>query len=394
MGPVGGGIHYLSDWRACQIPPEQDMREIPAQHTDRYVFLDILRGLAVLGVIWHHAYFSSLSSAVVNFEFFGLQIYPLIFNNGWLGVNIFFVLSGFVLFNPNFLINFEIKKYYKRRVLRLIPLYLFFIVVIGIIDGRSVLFIVWNAILLTTGVHNIYPPHWHASPFLSVFWSLGVEILFSIGLPAFILAFRRFGFWEIIITVIVLSTCYKIFADILSYRLWPNYSNPLINPLKDNIFGRIDDFAVGMAASFVFSKGWRPSQRQIWSAILVLLVTLYAWNVIFIISERPIYLSVIVSFLHPAFSVSLSILVIWLLPKIIWQQKSFIPIVLLGHIVYSAYIVHAFLRKYFNFDFDNLFSVLLYLVLVYGISIITFLLIEIHGIGKKPRWAARVWSRA
>ena len=95
------------------------------QNVNRYVFLDILRGVAILGVIWHHTYFEYLSRKTVYFTISDIHIYPHIFNNGWLGVNAFFVLSGFVLFNPDFLDNCDAKRFYVKRFLRLSPLYLF-----------------------------------------------------------------------------------------------------------------------------------------------------------------------------------------------------------------------------------------------------------------------------
>src|SRR6476646_2808690 len=74
-----------------------------------YPALDGLRGFAILGVLLQH-----------NFSFLPVPKF------GWVGVDLFFVLSGFLITdillrtkeNKNFLQNF-----YIRRILRIFPLY-------------------------------------------------------------------------------------------------------------------------------------------------------------------------------------------------------------------------------------------------------------------------------
>jgi peptidoglycan/LPS O-acetylase OafA/YrhL len=78
-----------------------------------------MRGLAILLVIFYHNF------GFINYFFFG-----------WLGVDLFFVLSGFLITNiligtptqPGFL-----KKFYIRRTLRIFPLYYLTLVIFFIL---------------------------------------------------------------------------------------------------------------------------------------------------------------------------------------------------------------------------------------------------------------------
>src|SRR5580765_1086061 len=84
------------------------MTELTAKRP-HYPALDGLRGLAILLVVFYHNF------GFINYSFFG-----------WIGVDLFFVLSGYLITDillktvnePGYLRNF-----FARRVLRIFPLY-------------------------------------------------------------------------------------------------------------------------------------------------------------------------------------------------------------------------------------------------------------------------------
>ena len=88
--------------------------------------LDGLRGLAVLSVLWFHCLWSQDALA----EPTRLDtVYQRLRGAGWMGVDLFFVLSGFLI--TGILLDADkrnyFRRFYRRRTLRIFPLYYAFL---------------------------------------------------------------------------------------------------------------------------------------------------------------------------------------------------------------------------------------------------------------------------
>jgi peptidoglycan/LPS O-acetylase OafA/YrhL len=142
--------------------------------------LDVLRGLAVLAVLFYHGLY--WSNATSSNRLASLFIKATVV--GWLGVNLFFVLSGFLITgilidtkgSPSFY-----RKFYFRRVLRILPAYLalvLFLLLIGWLTFGSAavaLLFLANYDQLSTLFHlGGYGP----------LWSLSVEEQFYLIWPS------------------------------------------------------------------------------------------------------------------------------------------------------------------------------------------------------------------
>ena len=162
----------------------------PAQY--RILELDGLRGIAVIMVISFHYINNQLVNASGDI---GKILYKLT-SFGWVGVDLFFVLSGFligtILINNRKSQNY-FSTFYIRRIVRIIPNYYLLIllfVIIGFIPlFSSNYFLAGNKVIPTWAyilmVHNIIISHLNnfGNTSISITWSIGVEEQFYIVFP-------------------------------------------------------------------------------------------------------------------------------------------------------------------------------------------------------------------
>ena len=92
--------------------------------------LDGIRGIAIISVIFCHATVFGPGEVYREYEIFGSIFYA-----GWSGVDLFFVLSGFLI--TGILLDhrqsrYYFKSFYIRRILRIFPVYYFALIVIVI----------------------------------------------------------------------------------------------------------------------------------------------------------------------------------------------------------------------------------------------------------------------
>lgn len=143
--------------------------------------LDGVRGIAILSVLFYHLFwFTSPGGGWAGIPHAIWKIAQV----GWTGVNIFFVLSGFLI--TRILINQRgennyFKKFYFRRALRILPLYFLTLLFIYFHYEKSSSFVVLNLFFLAhvPGLFGIVPCY----PGL---WSLSMEEQFYLVWPQFV----------------------------------------------------------------------------------------------------------------------------------------------------------------------------------------------------------------
>jgi peptidoglycan/LPS O-acetylase OafA/YrhL len=166
--------------------PSQPKKDFSFQ--ERMPALDGLRGLAILAVFFYHY----AKGTGIHSDSLVLKVMSGVTQFGWAGVDLFFVLSGFLITgilydtrdDPNYF-----KTFYIRRTLRIFPLYYFFLLivaVVGLFVGMQ-----WHLVqatfLLYVGypVALVYPDALTSSTSIRVthLWSLCLEEQFYLLWP-------------------------------------------------------------------------------------------------------------------------------------------------------------------------------------------------------------------
>jgi len=211
--------------------------------TGYYPGIDALRAIACLAVLFHHAKVGICSA-------------------GWLGVDLFFVISGFLISgvlldakgSPDYFSSF-----YRRRIFRIFPIY-YAIIILSVaavafwhrpdlaFSMRICFIYIQNFVKIdANSFHSLQWVVW-----LGHTWSLAVEEQFYLVWPAVILLLDRKTLpW--ILSLMVLSCwgarCFVMLSHITgTMSIWPTYLN-------------IDGFAVGAAiALLVKMPGWSTTR--------------------------------------------------------------------------------------------------------------------------------------
>ena len=214
------------------------------------------RGLAILLVIVHHLFIPYYGpQAVSQNASLAIALVGALVRNCARGVDIFFILSGFVLYLPyardrrQFDGCSSVKHFYLHRAARLLPLYALVVLVgmtfhpINPIGGAR-----WYLELggLVTTLF-VFSPHGFMPPSNIVLWSVGVEIWFSILFPFLVILSQRLPFERIVIALTAISTIFafagvNIHVDRVGQFL----------PFTNGAFGKSFEFVLGMYVAKIF----------------------------------------------------------------------------------------------------------------------------------------------
>ncbi|MHB8283591.1 MAG: acyltransferase family protein [Caulobacteraceae bacterium] len=229
--------------------------------------LDLLRAIAISWVMLYHA------------SIFGLAEYTFpIVNTGWIGVDIFFVLSGFLIGSQFFRPmsegrRIDWRRFYIRRVFRTFPAYTAILIVYFTIPSLREFPRIQPAWQFLTFSENIFISLDQSKSFSHV-WSLCVEEQFYLFMPVVIaLLTFKYRLWKVMAT----GSLMMLGGMVLRGLAWLRYVAPFdvgrvpldafyINYTQHVYYptwNRLDGLLFGVAAAALCK--FRPER---WNALL------------------------------------------------------------------------------------------------------------------------------
>ncbi|TVX96123.1 acyltransferase family protein [Cohnella terricola] len=313
----------------------------------RNLGLDIVRSLAIFLVMLAHG-----------MMFFLLPFYPvsnsLIFF-AVLGVEIFFVLSGFLI--GQILLNDvlveqnwpALRRFYLRRWFRTLPLYFLILIIVCLINDKFFwqhLFFVQN---FNTESLNFFP----------VSWSLTVEEWFYLLIPFFLLLLFRISkknrnsvnkFFYLLVLIIISLILLRLFYVFLFNPIWDE-------EVRRQFYVRLDSLGIGVliAGIKVYKKAFYEKITKypwiLYSLSIIGFYTLYKlipWNQPEVLNNSFFYRTFLLNF----FSILSGLIIIAfesdtfinnIKSKIIVKTFTFISVT-----SYSVYLIHYEIYNYYS----------------------------------------------
>ncbi len=326
--------------------------------------IEALRGLSVILVILYHFKLSNLDYQIIK--------------GGFIGVDIFFVISGFIITKiiiENKIENFSLIYFYERRIKRIIPL-----LAVVLIFSISSLFFVFDYFLLNKNINasfsisaalsNFY--FWASSVLYQFaeenslinlhFWSLSIEMQFYIFFPLLFIIFRsKEKVAHLIIFILFFLSYLFVVKNYKIHNMFNFY----------NSFSRVFEFLSG-AIIFLYSDILKKKIKEKFHSYIYILGLIILLLYLQFLQNEGFHPSPYT----PVFIIGIGFMIIFNNDESFKNLK--IGFSYLGKISYSLYLWHfplLVLGSNFFVEFTDYKKIILILI-CFVISIITYFLIE------------------
>lgn len=332
---------------------------------------DGMRGMAILLVMLFH-------TGIPNFK------------GGFIGVDIFFVLSGFLI--TSLLIKeqastgrINLKHFYLRRILRLAPALLLLLLTVAISGFALMLkgpaYTDFSSVLITL----FYSANWvrafnlHPMGILSHTWSLSIEEQFYMLWPIMIILLLKHvkskkEIFNIVFTLSILSWFLRIY---LTQSGFP--AERIYNGLDTRADGLLIGCLAAIMHNFSLQEEWFSfgTKRYILLKNLAFAGLTFPFVILFNISWRNINMFYWINFLVEVFTAALILHIISNNTGLIKRLLTFKPLVWTGSISYGIYLWHdpvfEVMRSY---GFSKLSILVLGSIITFAISTASYYIME------------------
>jgi peptidoglycan/LPS O-acetylase OafA/YrhL len=236
-------------------------------------WLDFVRVLAIALVLVRHG-----SRALQDAGFMSDGVLQNVFLNGWAGVDIFFVLSGYLIAGHLWRSGissegFSFARYFGMRALRIFPAY-YFVLFITLLGAFPMFPVDTHAVTFRILYHLMFLQDYLPSNINVVFWSLGVEEKFYILAPFLMLFLVRSRkpssavlalFMLFMAPVAARTTSFLMLESPIEYAgFWRTFRSPFHFALEGLV--------IGVALSYVEQLNWIARHKK--SGLMVLAISL------------------------------------------------------------------------------------------------------------------------
>jgi len=340
--------------------------------SDNLAALDGLRALSILWILFFHVYLLTTLTFSPETARNLLEATPWYFNwiwNGDKGVEIFFVMSGFLISGLLFREfqqtgSVDLRSFYLRRFIRLTPVYWFSLLVYVLVGGPNA-GMAWANVIYA---NNFVPASDMAMTWT---WTLAVEEQFYLLFPLFLLLvfFRSEHKLKWLAGLLVLACVLRLVFFASNQELFHSNLRDIFNlersdlfnqyfdTLYINLYTRFGPFICGIAASYLYY--FQRSQlshffTQAGASVVVVAGAVLTLSMAFAPSfhqdiEYPRYYGILyVVFNRVLFSVGLTMVLLAALFPVTLPGRIFNKLLSLGvwvpiaRLSYSIYIVHIF----------------------------------------------------
>jgi peptidoglycan/LPS O-acetylase OafA/YrhL len=233
--------------------------------------LDGLRGLAIFVVLWYHYWMLAPVAPALIVGGHRLSI-AIVAQTGWVGVNLFFFISGFVIFYPYARSMVDgspaqtLRAFFIKRLLKIVPSYYLSTIVLVAIGYTQ---LTAGSALRQLAVHAFFLHPFLPSTFYAlngVTWSLGVEVQFYVLFACL---------WGLIRRAPVAAFATLALGSVLYRSVVLAHANAAqASFLLDELPAYLDIFAAGMACAFAYR--WidvrcpaLARRRAVWTALAI-----------------------------------------------------------------------------------------------------------------------------
>jgi len=328
------------------VPNHSDESTSELRHMPQ---LDALRVFAVVGVLIQH-YWGPLPFILEKL------------NLGFLGVRLFFVLSGFLITSillgcrdvadkTGYNRGFYARQFYIRRLLRIFPIYYLVVAAALIVNLQPAREIAVWLISYTSNIYVAIHEHWIEQ--LGHFWTLAVEEQFYFAWPWFVLFVPRRMLPWMTIVIILLGPLYRFYAA----SNGPDAFTARVDTIGTFTLACFDTLGTGSLLAIMYHSDHPREKIHRYLSRLVLpvgiIATLFLYGLLYYGFNWKVHLIFA--------DLSVAMIFCWLVSAASLGFKGVLgavlewqPLVYTGKMTYGIYVYHNFIPLLFAVTFKRL----------------------------------------